>query len=295
MTESLSKQSPVRAFIARAGREPLVHFLLIGLLLFVGIQVARSLQRPVVRIDAQELGQLAGYWSTQMQRDPTNEELQGIIHERVDEEVLAREALRLGLDKDDMIVRRRLAQKMTFASEDTANLPEPDEAALKAFFEKTKADYQAPPRVTFRHQFFNSDRGKDQAFARAKTALGKVVSPQGEALGEPFLLPLSYSDVSLIDINKDYGPDFAAALIRVPLNQWSGPVASAYGYHLIKVDSRVSAKTPTLDEVRSDVLAAYQEQARKARNATFLADLRKKYRIEISGIPQTVLDQSKVN
>ena len=289
MTESLSKQSPVRAFIARAGREPLVHFLLVGALLFGGIQVVRSLQRPVVRIDAQELGQLAGYWSTQMQRDPTNEELQGIIHERVDEEVLAREALRLGLDTDDLIIRRRLAQKMTFASEDTANLPEPDEAALKAFFEKTKADYQAPPRITFRHQFFNSDRGKDQALARAKEALGKVASGQGEALGEPFLLPQTYSDARLTDINKDYGQDFAAALLSVPLNQWSGPIASAYGYHLIKVDSRISAKTPTLDDVRSDVLAAYQDQARKARNATFLADLRKKYRVEISGMPQTVL------
>ena len=295
MTLSLSKQSPVFAFIMRAGREPLVQFLLIGVLLFVGILAARSLQRPVVRIDAQELGQLAGYWSTQMQRDPTDQELQGIIHERVDEEVLAREALRLGLDKDDMIVRRRLAQKMTFASEDTANLPEPNEAALMAFFEKTKADYQAPPRVTFRHQFFNSDRGKDQALARATAALAKVASTQGEALGEPFLLPLAYSDASLIDINKDYGQDFASALVRVRLNQWSGPIASAYGYHLIKVDSRVSAKTPTLDDVRTDVLAAYQEQARKARNATFLADLRKKYRIEISGIPQTVLNQSEAN
>ena len=289
MTESLSNQSPVRAFIVRAGREPLVHFLLIGAVLFVGILAARSLQKPAVRIDAQELGQLAGYWSTQMQRDPTNEELQGIIHERVDEEVLAREALRLGLDKDDMIVRRRLAQKMTFASEDTANLPEPDDAALKAFYEKTKADYQAPPRVTFRHQFFNSDRGKDQALARAKAALGKVGSGQGDPVGEPFLLPLGYSDASLFDLNKDYGQDFAGVLLTAQLNQWSGPIASAYGYHLIKVDSRISAKTPTLDEVRSDVLAAYQEQARKARNAAFLDGLRKKYRVEISGIPQTVL------
>jgi len=289
VTESLSNQSPVRAFIVRAGREPLVHFLLIGAVLFVGILAARSLQKPVVRIDAQELGQLAGYWSTQMQRDPTNEELQGIIHERVDEEVLAREALRLGLDKDDMIVRRRLAQKMTFASEDTANLPEPDEAALRAFFEKTKADYQAPPRVTFRHQFFNSDRGKDQALERAKAALGKVGAGQGDPLGEPFLLPLSYSDASLIDLNKDYGQDFAGVLLTAQLNQWSGPIASAYGYHLIKVDSRISAKTPTLDEVRSDVLAAYQERARKARNAAFLDGLRTKYRVEISGIPQTVL------
>jgi parvulin-like peptidyl-prolyl isomerase len=190
-----------------------------------------------------------------------------------------------------MIVRRRLAQKMTFASEDTANLPEPDEAALRAFFEKTKADYQAPPRVTFRHQFFNSDRGKDQALERAKAALGKVGAGQGDPLGEPFLLPLSYSDASLIDLNKDYGQDFAGVLLTAPLNQWSGPIASAYGYHLIKVDSRTSAKTPTLDEVRSDVLAAYQEQARKARNAAFLDGLRKKYRVEISGIPQTVLTQ----
>lgn len=289
MTESSSNIGPVRAFLVRAGREPLVHFLLVGVLIFLGVMVARSLHRPVVRIDAQELGQLAGYWSTQMQRDPTNEELQGIIHERVDEEVLAREALRLGLDKDDMIIRRRLAQKMTFASEDTANLPAPDEAALKSFFEKTKADYQAPPHVTFRHQFFNSDRGRDEALARAKLALSKAQARGADPMGEPFLLPSTYGDASLIDINKDYGPDFAAALVSAPLNQWAGPVASAYGYHLIKVDSRVNAKVPTLDEVRTEVLSAYQDQARKDRNAAFLANLRKKYRIEISGIPNTVL------
>ena len=289
MTDPSSNQSPVRAFLVRAGREPIVHFLVIGTVLFVGVMFARSLQRPVVRIDAQELGQLAGYWSTQMQRDPTNEELQGIIHERVDEEVLAREALRLGLDKDDMIIRRRLAQKMTFASEDTANLPVPNEAVLKGFFEKTKADYQAPPHVTFRHQFFSSDRGKDQALARAQAAFRRVQAGQGEPMGDPFLLPLGYNDASLIDINKDFGQDFASALLSVPLNQWSGPVASAYGYHLIKVDSRISAKAPTVDEVRAEVLAAYQDQARKDRNAAFLTNLRKKYRIEISGIPQTVL------
>lgn len=289
MTESFSKQSPVRAFIVRAGREPLVHFLLIGAVLFVGILAARSLQKPVVQIDAQELGQLAGYWSTQMQRDPTNEELQGIIHERVDEEVLAREALSLGLDKDDMIIRRRLAQKMTFASEDTANLPAPTEDALNVFFEQTKADYLAPPRVTFRHIYLNSDRGKPESLARAKANLIRVGSAGVEPTGDPFLLPLAYSDASLNDINKDYGPDFAQALLTSPVNQWAGPVESAYGYHLIKIDSRVSAKAPSLDEVREDVLAAYQERARKERNARFLSDLREKYRIEISGIPQTVL------
>lgn len=275
--------------MARAAREPLLHFLLAGLLLFAGVAVARSLLRPVVRIDAQELGQLAGYWSTQMQRDPTNDELQGIIHERVDEEILAREALRLGLDRDDMIIRRRLAQKMTFASEDTRGGDAPDEAALRAFFERTRSDYQAPPHVTFKHLFFNADRGKAQALARAQAALRASRASGAEPHGEPFLLPSAYGDASLVDINKDYGQAFAQAVQGAPLGQWAGPVPSAYGFHLVKVDSRISAKDPALNEVRAEVLEAYAEQSRKDRNAAFLTGLRKKYRIEISGIPQTVL------
>ena len=110
----------MREAIRRLVREPLVHFLLIGALLFAGISVAKDLRRPSVRIDAAEINQLAAYWELQMQRPPTKAELAGIIQGCVDEEILAREAIRLGLDKDDMIVRRRLAQKMAFAGEDLA-------------------------------------------------------------------------------------------------------------------------------------------------------------------------------
>src|SRR5437763_15543347 len=104
----------------RVAREPLVRFLAIGLVLFAAMSAAKALQRPVVRIDAAELNQLAAYWEAQSQRPPTKAELAGIIQDRIDEELLAREALRLGLDKNDMIIRRRLAQKVSFATDDMA-------------------------------------------------------------------------------------------------------------------------------------------------------------------------------
>ena len=119
--------------LGRLLREPLLHFVLIGAALFAGISLAREMHRPQVRIEARELEQLAAYWAQQTQRPPTKAELAAIIRERIDEELLAREAVRLGLDTDDMIVRRRLAQKMSFASEDTGAIAEPDEATLRAF------------------------------------------------------------------------------------------------------------------------------------------------------------------
>ena len=131
--------------VARAAREPLVHFLLIGLVIFLTATTLKGLQRPVLRVDEEELKQLTAYWELKMQRPPTQEELRSLVREHIDEEILAQEALRRWLDKDDIIIRRRLAQKMAFASEDVAPIAEPDDATLKALYEKSAARYATPP------------------------------------------------------------------------------------------------------------------------------------------------------
>jgi peptidyl-prolyl cis-trans isomerase C len=123
-------------------REPLLHFVLIGALLFAFTAWRQQQQvRTEIRITSGEIAQLAAFWETQSQRQPTSEELRGLIEERIDEEVLAREAVRLGLDRDDVIVRRRLAQKMAFVSDDLAVLTEPAETDLRAYFDAHRQAY----------------------------------------------------------------------------------------------------------------------------------------------------------
>ena len=265
-------------------REPLLHFLLLGALLFAGIAAAKAAQRPVVRIDAREIEQLAAFWALQAGRPPTRAELSAMIQERVEEELLAREAIRLGLDEDDMIVRRRLAQKMAFASQDVADVGEPDEAALRALYERTKVAYAAPPRLALRHLFFSRDRAGEPPEAAAAAALARL--RRGEPVaGDPSVLPLTYADASIEDLARDYDPAFAHSAARAPVGAWSGPVASPYGVHLLRVEARRAAQTAPFAEVRDAVRDAWIAERRAAKNLAFLAELRRRYRVEVTDLP----------
>lgn len=271
--------SPLR----RLSQEPLVHFLLIGAVLFLAVTAAHQLRRPKVRIGAQELEQLASYWEMQTQRPPSRAELAAIIRERVEEELLACEAVRLGLDRDDMIVRRRLAQKMAFASEDVAAIPEPSEKDLQAWYDRTKDRYATPGRVAMRHIFFNHDRpGGDRPAALA--ALAQVKAGRSPP-SDPSLLPLSYADVTLDDLTRDYGPAFSQAVADAPQGAWVGPVESPFGAHLIRVESRRPREIPPLADVRDDVRAAWIEDRRKAANRAYIQRLWRRYDVEIADLP----------
>lgn len=269
--------------LQRLLRDPLLHFLLIGAVLFLGISAVQALKRPTVRISAQELEQLATYWEMQTQRPPTREELRAIIRERVEEELLAREALRLGMDRDDMILRRRLAQKMSFASQDIAAIPEPSARTLAAYYERTKARYATPSRVALRHVFFNRDRPGDARQA-AQAALAEAKAG-GQPVGDPSLLPQTYADITLVDLARDYGPGFEAAAREAPAGAWVGPVESPYGFHLIQVQSRRAGETPPLSEVRDEVRAAWIDERRKANNQAFIRRLWRRYDVQIADLP----------
>jgi peptidyl-prolyl cis-trans isomerase C len=279
-----ASETPGRgAWLRRLAREPLVRFLLIGLVLFAAMSLARSLQRPVVRLDADELNQLAAYWEAQTQRPPNKAELAGIIGDRIDEELLAREAIRLGLDRNDMIVRRRLAQKMSFASED-AQGSEPTEAALRAYYSATAARYAAPARVAFQQVFFSGDRPAGGAQRAALHALERAQEDGRDPSGDPFLFPLAYDDVSVQDLLRDYGDGFVRALQTAPVGSWQGPVVSPYGWHLVKVTARRQAQAAAFDNVRDQVREAYVAERRSAGRAAFLAQLRRRYRVVVAGV-----------
>jgi peptidyl-prolyl cis-trans isomerase C len=278
----LNSENPGR--LQRLAREPLVHFLILGAVLFSAISVVKDLRRPRVTIEAQELEQLATYWEMQMQRPPTRAELAAIIHERVDEELLAREAVRLGLDKDDMIIRRRLAQKMAFASEDSAAV-EPDVATLRTYYAKTRDSYATPARLALRHLFFSRERTDVSPQVAAAAALREIKSGGG-VTGDPSLLPLAYADVSLTDLARDYGGEFVQAARSAPLMTWVGPVNSPFGVHLLRIEARMAPQVPSFESVHDEVRAAWLLEQRKAGARAYLGRLRKAYRVEVAGLPE---------
>ena len=277
----------MKTVLRRVAREPLAHFVVVGALLFGGLSVVKSLQRPTVTLEARDLNQLATYWEVQMQRPPNKVELAGIIRDRIDEELLAREALRVGLDKGDMIIRRRLAQKMAFATDDTAQVGEPSEKALREYYAKTADRYAAPARVAFQQVFFSGDRPHGGAERAAGQAMERAEEGGREdPTGDPFLFPLAYDDVNVPDLLRDYGPAFVKALETAPVGSWQGPVLSPYGWHIVKVTSRRKAASVAFEAVRDQVREAYLAERRAAANADFLKALRKRYRVVVAGVPE---------
>lgn len=273
-------------FVRRAAAEPLTHFLLIGAVLFAGLSAAHALRRPTVQLDAAELNQLTEYWALQMQRPPTKAELAAIIHDRIDEELLAREAERLGLGKGDMIVRRRLAQKMSFAADDLT-AANPAEAELRAYFARTADRYAGPTQVSFQQAFFSADRPGGAAEPAAQAALGRARDGNRDPSGDPFVFPAAYENIGAQDLLRDYGPAFVKALETAPVGTWTGPVATPYGWHLIRVSARRQSPAVTYESVAPQVREAWMAERREKAHAQFLASLRKRYRVLIAGVPES--------
>jgi hypothetical protein len=269
-------------FLRAAIREPLVHFVLIGAVLFAFTALReRQQEHAEIRISAGEIAQLASFWETQARRKPSAEELRALIDERIDEEVLAREAVRLGLDRDDVIVRRRLAQKMAFVSDDLAVMTEPGEAELREYFDAHKDAFTTPDLYALRHVFFNPDRHA-QLDADAQRALQRLAhGANAHEVGDPFMLPRELADVSRDDIARDYGSAFADAVTTSAPGTWAGPVRSPFGVHLVKLESRTPSSVARFEDVRERVRDGLVAQKQQQANAQLRTKLRRQYRIVV--------------
>lgn len=275
--------------IRRWLREPLLQFLLIGLALF-GIYHVRNRQSDQrdrlhrIELTTDDLRQIGISWAAQGRAVPSAEEMRILTDARVREEILYREALALGLDKDDAIVRRRLAQKMEFLFEDLANLREPTAEELKAWFATNGDRFTLPGRITFRHLYFSPDRRGDHAHQDAARALAQigdlpVDSPAVTGLGDPFMFQDYYGDRSADDVAKTFGPGFARAVFQLTTGHWAGPVDSGYGSHLVWVDSLTAARQPPFEEVEADVRTAWIEEQRAEIREKAFAAMRARYEV----------------
>jgi len=268
----------------RSLREPLLIFLAMGALIFAVDQLTLSPSEAGASIDITPAlkKRIADQWSAQMGRPPTEAEFNGLIEEWIREEIYYREAMAMGLDRNDTIIRRRLAQKLTFLTEDLTDAQGADRQVLDAYYQKNLVSYVEPEAFSFEHQFFSSERRED-----AQSDAEKALEHPGSA-SDPFMLQLNYANRSERQIADLFGRDFALGLRELgeaDADTWRGPIRSAYGWHIVRLIDHQPVRQKTLDEVLTEVERDLQQQRRRDANQQLFASLREKYSIRETGNP----------
>jgi hypothetical protein len=228
-----------------------------------------------------DLRQMSVQWLAQGRPPPTTEQWRSLIDAKVREEVNYREALALGLDRDDTIVKRRLAQKMEFLAEDISHLSEPQPGELKAWFAANASRFALPPRASFRHVYFSPDRRGKHAQSDAERALAQLESKALAIahVGDPFMFQDYYSDRSSEQVAVAFGPQFARSLFEEKPGAWHGPIQSGYGWHLVFIDSIAPGRIPAFEEIEPDVKLAWFADQREATRRTMYAQMRARYEV----------------
>jgi peptidyl-prolyl cis-trans isomerase C len=275
--------------IKRWLREPLLHFLLIGIALFAVYAYAHrgrgGIESPrQIALTLDDLRQMDMYFESQWHRQPTPAEFQVMVEDRVREEVLYREALAMGLDKDDTIVKRRMAQKMQFLAEDVAAAHEPSTAELKAWFEKNSNKFALPSRYSFRHLYFSPDKRSKNAHDAAARTLTRIAgqpedSKLAVSLADPFMFQDYYGDRAPEALAKEFGPQFVVALEKLKPGSWQGPIESGYGWHLVFVDTVIPGRIPAFEEMEPDVKTAWLGEQKATAGQKAYAEMRAKYTV----------------
>jgi len=275
-------------------REPLFHFLLLGAAIFAadGLVSKRGSDEPgrIVVTQGQVAAMTMGFTRT-WQRPPTREELEALIRDRVQEEVYCREAMALGLDKDDTVIRRRLRQKLEFVTDDVAALAEPTDDELSAFLKAHADTFRVQRQFSFSHVYLNPERRGENLARDTGRLLAQLRQAGGtadvSAHGDSFLLEHRFEAAQASEVAKQFGEKFATELGRLAPGEWHGPIESGYGVHLVFVSERTEGRVPGLAEVRAAVHHEWTNTRRLETNGKFYAELLKRYTVTIES-PETV-------
>jgi hypothetical protein len=267
-------------------REPLLHFVVLGggLFLLFGVVGESADERPDrIVVSAAKVENLAELFRRTWRRPPSQAELDGLIEDHVKEEILYREALALGLDDDDIVIRRRLRQKMEFVSEDVAQPAEPTEDELRTFLANHADRFSEPSRVSFTQVYLSPDRRGEAAWSDAERLLVALDTGRADpaGAGDPFLLEQDYRELAAQDVERLFGGAFAGQVAELPVGRWSGPVESGYGLHLVLVRERTAARLPDLAEVRDPVANEWRAVRQEEANRAFYERLRAGYEVTV--------------
>lgn len=267
-------------------REPLVHFLLIGALLFLVFGLLNDPGGPQsdrIVITPGQIEFLKANFTRTWQREPTEQELQGLVGSYVRDEIFYREALELGLDKDDGVIRRRLKQKLEFMSDDLAGVATPSDEQLRQFLETHPENFRSEPQVAFRHIFLNIDQRGNTIMDDAERLLAELSDAENkidpDSLGDSLMLQKSFDLSSVRGISRLFGEPFSIDIMKVKPGQWTGPIRSGYGLHLVLVSQKVNGRLPGLEEIREVVGREWSAAHRKELKENIYNKLREKYTV----------------
>ncbi|CAH2408078.1 peptidyl-prolyl cis-trans isomerase [Mesorhizobium ventifaucium] len=275
------------AVLTKLLREPLLHFLVIGAALFGVYQwtTGDEAAPDEIVVSAGQIASLQAIFSQTWQRPPTSSEREALIADYIRDEVLYREGVAMGLDRDDVIVRRRIRQKMEFVADLSADV-QPTDAELKAFVADHPDRFSGEPRVSFTQVYFpaGAQTANEAEVERLRLALNAGTADASTA-GSPLLAGSDFRDLAISDVAQTFGTDFAAWIDKATPGTWQGPVTSGYGTHLVRVSERVEARQLPFEQVRD---AARREwlHARKVVAAHALyEELRSRYVIKVEDLP----------
>jgi len=268
-------------------REPLVHFLLLGALIFGAFKIIsrETIEPGMILITQGRIESLEIAFSRTWRRPPTASEFEGLIRDYVREEVFAREAVALGLDKDDTIIRRRLRQKLEFVSEDVAAHAEPTDEQLRAYLKEHADAFRGDRRFTFRQVYLNPQQRGTNLRRDALQLLAQLRRSGGQtdisALGDSLMLENEFKGIAAAEVVKQFGEPFGAALGEMAVGQWQGPTESGFGVHLVLMAERTDGSMPGLEDVRAAVRREWINARRLEANEKFYRTLLQRYSVTI--------------
>ncbi|MFY9953192.1 peptidyl-prolyl cis-trans isomerase [Bradyrhizobium sp.] len=272
-------------------REPLLQFLVLGAALFglfqlVGSNKAETPTRIV--ISSARIANLADGFARTWQRPPGKDELQSLVDDYIRDEVFYREGRAAGLDRDDVIIRRRVRQKMEFLGEDMS-APEPSEEQLAAHLGANPERFKTEDRLTFRQVFLSATRRAasiDSDSKQLASALARAdAAGAATALGDPFLLGEEFHAVSPNDVVSIFGDGFAKRIFVMEQGRWQGPIASSFGQHFVYISERVPGTLPPLDAIREAVRREWSNARRLEAGQKLYSSLRERYEIVVETPP----------
>ena len=253
-----------------------LSFFIIGFLIYLfDYTFNENEDEDVITIYDDEIQALIKNWNEQVGRAPREEDIRGIIDQLIEEEILYREAVKLGLDKNDIIVKRRLAQKLMFLRDSIESVA-PDIESLNTFYENNKEKYLIEELYTFSQIYFSFSPNSNE---KAKTSLLEMQEGSEPLGGEPFMLGKSFVNRTKKEITRDFGNEFSEVLVQLQKGNWHGPIKSSYGDHLVILISHSDSKQLDFEEAKSFIITDYLAAQKNKNQDDYLLSLKKKYKV----------------
>ena len=275
-------------------KSPLIYFFVLGFVVF-GLHsfLNRAKQDDkdpfTVEVTSADIEWIRSSWEARMKRQPTQQELQGLISRFIRDEILHREALAMDLDDRDLVIQRRLVQKLTFVFEDLAESVEPTDEELKKYMQEKQDNYRIPEMITFTHVYFNPDKRKD-VVKDVETVLSRLKSAEtppeeADSLGDVIMIDSTFRKKSPDEVARTFGDQFAEQLFSAGQMGWQGPIVSTFGLHLVYIKERIASEMPEFEDIREDVKNDFMYNRKKQVTDGAYNAVKSRYTILVEGLP----------